>query len=215
MIPKKNNKSSDLTFEEEVKEDEIINDSDYKKSNNLSYKRNKKKRMLVSIAFILIVISAILAFIGFVYYDDEVQSVKDKKVQMNDNYKLFVTHSNSYFGGENITFKDYSSEKKAYVYRFDVNNENKIDLNYSIKLKSSNFGKDNINMNLINYSLLKENVQLDFGTLKNSEVVKISDMVIKSNTKDRLTLKIWSENISDNVAFSFRISVDIQGGSHE
>ena len=117
--------TEDLIFEEEVGEEELhskknVSDIIY---NDLDV-RKRRTKFLIFLAISLIIISIISALMGFIFLDKD---LKEKKVNpIITKYDLFVTHSNSSYGGSISSFSDYRSLNNAYLYKFDVTNNNSI-----------------------------------------------------------------------------------------
>lgn len=200
--------TEDLIFEEEVKEDEL-----YSKKNvsdiiydDFSVKR-RRINFLIVLAVVLIIISIISALVGFIYLDKGVKEKYNNPV--TTKYDLFVSHSNSSYGGSISSFADYRSLNNAYLYKFTVSNNNPITLNYLVEFINPNFGNDGVDMELINYNLLKNNVIVSEGVLSNFSTSQIFNTDILNNSSDEYVLKIWSYDIDKKLKFNFKINVKV------
>ena len=200
--------TEDLIFEEEVGEEEL-----YSKKNvsDIIYNdldvRKRRTKFLIFLAISLIIISIISALMGFIFLDKD---LKEKKVNsIITKYDLFVTHSNSSYGGSISSFSDYRSLNNAYLYKFDVTNNNSIALDYLVEFINPNYGNDGVDMTLINYKLLKNNEIVSEGVLSNSMTSKLFNTEILSNSRDEYVLKIWSYKMDKKLKFDFKINVKV------
>lgn len=200
--------TEDLIFEEEVGEEEL-----YSKKNvsDIIYNdldvRKRRTKFLIFLAISLIIISIISALMGFIFLDKD---LKEKKVNsIITKYDLFVTHSNSSYGGSISSFSDYRSLNNAYLYKFDVTNNNSITLNYLVEFINPNYGNDGVDMTLINYKLLRNNQIVSEGVLSNSMTSQLFNTDILSNSRDEYVLKIWSYKMDKKLKFDFKINVKV------
>lgn len=200
--------TEDLIFEEEVGEEELrskknVSDIIY---NDLDV-RKRRTKFLIFLAISLIIISIISALMGFIFLDKD---LKEKKVNpIITKYDLFVTHSNSSYGGSISSFSDYRSLNNAYLYKFDVSNNNSIALNYLVEFINPNYGNDGVDMTLINYKLLKNDEIVSEGVLSNSMTSQLFNTDILSNSRDEYVLKIWSYKMDKKLKFDFKINVKV------
>lgn len=200
--------TEDLIFEEEVGEEEL-----YSKKNvsDIIYNdldvRKRRTKFLIFLAISLIIISIISALMGFIFLDKD---LKEKKVNpIITKYDLFVTHSNSSYGGSISSFSDYRSLNNAYLYKFDVTNNNSIALDYLVEFINPNYGNDGVDMTLINYKLLRNNQIVSEGVLSNSMTSQLFNTDILSNSRDEYVLKIWSYKMDKKLKFDFKINVKV------
>lgn len=207
MMKNDDRKNEDFMFTEEVPESEL-----YDKSNQSdivyveSSERKTRVRILIVLAIILIILAIISALFGFMYLN----KAKDDNGSSNVNitrYDIFVSHSDSSYGGNIVSFRNYNSKEKAFSYDFKVSNENPVDLNYKVEILYSNYTENQGSLNLISYSLLKNNEEIASGTLKETEKNVIADVMINANSSDDLVFKIWSGEIDKNIGFNFKVNV--------
>ena len=198
----------DLIFQEEVKDEELyskrdVNDVIY----NDSEIRRKRTKFLIILAVVLIIISIISAIMGFVYLDKDLKQKNNNVVVQK--YDLFVTHSNSSYGGEIASFDDHRKLDDAYSYKFTISNDNPIVLKYSVEFINSNYGNDNIDMTLINYKLLKNGEVVSDGFLSNMMINELYSTDILSNSTDEYVIQVWSLKLAKNLKFNFKINVKV------
>lgn len=199
---------NDLTFDEEVSEKDL-----YSKVNvdDRIYVENNSKRFkwLIIIIIVLLLVSFLSALYGFLRLDNIAREGEVSGGVDVLKYNLFVEHSDSSYGGVIKSFSDYSSADKAFAYDFNISNNNPVKLNYTIDIVNPNFGTDNIDMSLINYSLIKNQSEIVSGTLNNASSFDVYSSDILSNVKDEFVIKLWSDKIVDNLEFSFRINIKV------
>lgn len=208
-----NQKKNDFEFEsfvydEEVSEDELyskidVDDRIYDKEKNTNV-----VKWLVGLAVVLMIVSLVSALFGFLKLSDENNEGSGAETIVT-KYNLFVEHSNSLYGGKLESFENYSSLDKSFVYDFNVSNNNPVVLDYSIDFVNPNFGDDNVDMSLINYSLLKNDVVIAEGGLQNLSNFELYRTEILSNTSDNYVIKIWSDKIDNDLKFDFQINIRV------
>ncbi len=200
--------TDDLMFKEEVPEGDL-----YSKVNvddrifEDKAVRKKRTTYLIVLAIILIICSILCAIFGFIYLDKQLKDRINNPVV--EKYDLFVGHSNSTYGGEISSFAKYNSENSAFSYNFYVSNNNPVDLDYSILLANLDYDNSKIDMTLIQYSLLKDNEVVKTGYLEDEKDNLLYEDTIKSNFTDNYTVKLWSDKLSKNNKFNFKINIGV------
>ena len=198
-------KREETVFVEEVPESELYdkkNQSDIIYVEDDTYK--KKAKILITIAIILIIIAVLSSLLGFLYLNQERKANEESSSSTNiTRYDIFISHSNSNYGGNIKSFLNYNNKDKAFSYSFKVSNENPVNIDYKVELIDNNFG--NTSLNLISYSLLNNNEEIASGVLENKEVNKIADVTINSNSVNDLVLKLWSNSLDKG--FNFKVNV--------
>lgn len=193
-----------LLFEEEVNDNELV---DKKKHNDIVYVETDNKvrfKFLIILAIVLFIISFFALVLGMLFADGKF-GVLDGTVV--NEYNLYVTHTNVDYGGSNIVFNKYNSFDNAYSYTFNVSNNNSVELDYSLELLNDNYNGDGVDMRLINYTLIKNNAEISTGKLEDIEKNSIYSTSISANSKDIYTIKLWSNTISKDLKFSFKMNV--------
>lgn len=200
-------KREETVFVEEVPESELYdkkNQSDIIYVEDDTYK--KKAKILITIAIILIIIAVLSSLLGFLYLNQERKANEESNSSTNiTRYDIFISHSNSNYGGNIKSFLNYNNKDKAFSYSFKVSNENPVNIDYKVELIDNNFG--NTSLNLISYSLLNNNEEIASGVLENKEVNKIADVTINSNSVNDLVLKLWSNSLDKG--FNFKVNVAV------
>lgn len=200
-------KREETVFVEEVPESELYdkkNQSDIIYVEDNTYK--KKAKILITIAIILIIIAVLASLLGFLYLNQERKANEESNSSTNiTRYDIFISHSNSNYGGNIKSFLNYNNKDKAFSYSFKVSNENPVNIDYKVELIDNNFG--NTSLNLISYSLLNNNEEIASGVLENKEVNKIADITINSNSVNDLVLKLWSNSLDKG--FNFKVNVAV------
>ena len=198
-------KREETVFVEEVPESELYdkkNQSDIIYVEDDTYK--KKAKILITIAIILIIIAVLSSLLGFLYLNQERKANEESNSSTNiTRYDIFISHSNSNYGGNIKSFLNYNNKDKAFSYSFKVSNENPVNIDYKVELIDNNFG--NTSLSLISYSLLNNNEEIASGVLENKEVNKIADVTINSNSVNDLVLKLWSNSLDKG--FNFKVNV--------
>lgn len=206
MKGKNNNiSSSDLLFEEEVSEKEIINN--FSKGSSVIYEYKSKNYFLMMLFIVLILISLFSSLFAFLYMGRDRNNIINNGEIVVNRYSLYVVHSNQYFGGKDISFKEYNSLENAYHYSVNITNKNDIDIDYNVVLDNSFSENDNVDMSKINFSLYNSNVLINSGVLENKDKINLSNIRVKSNDIDQLNLKIWSSDVNQDIKFSFKIEI--------
>lgn len=205
---KKNNvKAEELTFKEEVPDEELHSKLGV---DDHIYITRRRFFGLPLLAFLGIVLGLSLLFsvlLSYVYVNND---KSDRPIGViNNKYNLVVSHSNEKFGGVIPSFANYSSDSKAFEYAFSVSNGNDIDLRYSVELINNNYKFEKPDMSLIHYNLIKNGESIKVGTLKNDETNRLYKTNIKSSVLDRYTIKLWSDSLTNKVNFNFKINVGV------
>lgn len=198
-------RTSDMTFQEEVPENELhskLGTSDIIYVDNGV--RIRRTRFLMVLAIILILLSVISAFFGFAYLDKDANN----NAGIVTNYDLFVTHSNSDYGGSIKSFTKYNSLDNAFAYDFSVSNNNPVSLKYSVDIENTNFNAVN-DISLINYALYRNDNVVSEGNLKNLVVNNVYSTSIGTNSSDKYVLKIWSSKLGDTLKFGFKVNIEV------
>ncbi len=197
----KNNFLSNDEFTEEVDANSLYS---YVNQNDIvAIKKQAKVNVLISIAITFIVIAVLLSFMGFFLLYKGGDSIF---INSSTKYNLFVTHTTSTYGGVIDSFKDYNSSDTAYVYKFNVQNNNNVSLKYDVVLENLSFSEGS-NYNLINYSLLNFDNEMAMGTLDSVKSFKLLSRDIGSSVSDNYTLKLWSSSFPSS--FSFKIDINV------
>lgn len=197
----KNNFLSNDEFTEEVDANSLYS---YVNQNDVvAIKKQAKVNVLISMAITFIVIAVLLSFMGFFLLYKGGDSIF---VNSSTKYNLFVTHTTSTYGGVIDSFKDYNSSDTAYVYKFNVQNNNNVSLKYDVVLENLSFSEGS-NYNLINYSLLNFDNEVAMGTLDSVKSFKLLSRDIGSSVSDNYTLKLWSSSFPSS--FSFKIDINV------
>lgn len=197
----KNNFLSNDEFTEEVDANSLYS---YVNQNDIvAIKKQAKVNVLISIAITFIVIAVLLSFMGFFLLYKGGDSIF---INSSTKYNLFVTHTTSTYGGIIDSFKDYNSSDTAYVYKFNVQNNNNVSLKYDVVLENLSFSEGS-NYNLINYSLLNFDNEMAMGTLDSVKSFKLLSRDIGSSVSDNYTLKLWSSSFPSS--FSFKIDINV------
>lgn len=201
MMTGKNNFLSNDEFTEEVDANSLYS---YVNQNDIvAIKKQAKVNVLISIAITFIVIAVLLSFMGFFLLYKGGDSIF---INSSTKYNLFVTHTTSTYGGVIDSFKDYNSSDTAYVYKFNVQNNNNVSLKYDVVLENLSFSEGS-NYNLINYSLLNFDNEMAMGTLDSVKSFKLLSRDIGSSVSDNYTLKLWSSSFPSS--FSFKIDINV------
>lgn len=189
-----------VDYVEEVDEEQLY---DKKNQTDIIYVNssasNFKSVLLIVLTVILILLSLFSFIFGFSYFN--------KHVDSNETYTLFITHSNDFYGGKDITFNNYNSPENSYNYDFNVSNSNDVSLNYKIQVENINFGSDNIDYNNINYSLWNYDSIVSKGKLVNEKTFDMISIDVGPNINQKFVLKIWSDNIDEDLKYSFKINI--------
>lgn len=162
---------------------------------------NKKINILLVIISIFLLLLAAL----FLLY-------KKGIIVFNNTYHisnhLFVVYSDSSFGDTVENFDNYDSFDTAYSYSFAVHNNSDKELNYEVTFIDLNYGDvENINKMQVNYSILKNSESIFKGNLSKDEEIVLTSQKIFSGQIDDYEIKLWAD---DNVlgSLKFKIIVD-------
>ena len=155
----------------------------------------------------MILVSILSAIMGFVFWDKDLK--KENGNVAVTKYNLFIIHSNDLYGVSINSFSNYDSLSNAFSYKFVVSNSNPVTLDYSVELVNSNHDKDNVDMTLINYRLLKNGKIVNKGILSNLVTNKLYNTDILDNSSDEYIIQMWSSEINKNVKFDFSINVSV------
>ena len=198
-------RTSDMTFQEEVPENELhskLGTSDIIYVDNGV--RIRRTRFLIVLAIILILLSVISAFFGFAYLDKDANNNSG----IVTKYDLFVTHSSSDYGGSIKSFTKYNSLDNAFAYDFSVSNNNPVSLKYSVDIENTNFNAVN-DISLINYALYRNDNVVSEGNLKNLVVNNVYSTSIGTNGSDKYVLNICSSKLGDTLKFGFKVNIEV------
>lgn len=203
-------KDNNFVFEEEVPENMLYDKS---KQNDIVYVESSKKktrvRILIVLAIILIVLAIISALFGFMYLNEARENdVSNSKTNIT-RYDIFVSHSDSSYGGNIASFKNYNSSDKAFSYDLKVSNENPVAIDYKVEVVDNNYDLNKDSLGLISYSLINNDEVIASGAFENKEVNTLANVTINSNSSNNLVLKVWSDKIDDNVAFNFKVNIAV------
>lgn len=210
MMRNDDRKNEDFIFNEEVPESEL-----YDKSNQSdivyveSSERKTRVRILIVLAIILIILAIISALFGFIYLNNDRKNATDNSDVNITRYDIFVSYSDSSYGGNIVSFKNYNSSEKAFSYDLKVSNENPVDIEYKVEIVDNNYAENKDSLNMISYSLINNNVEIASGVLENKEINTLADVTIDSNSTNNLVLKVWSNKIDNNIGFNFKINVTV------
>lgn len=205
MKEKNNISSDDLTFQEDVQENELhskldVDDRIYIKTGVSRF----RSVILLVISGLLILVSLFAAIYGFNLMGNKIKANRyDVK-----NYNLVVTHSSKSYGGTITSFEKYSTKDKGYTYDFSVSNTNSVPIKYNIELFNPLYGSDKVDMKLINYSLLKNGKEEKSGVLKDSLNNDIYSATIETSKNDTYQIVLWSNKIKKDLSFSFKININ-------
>lgn len=189
-----------VDYVEEVNENQLYDKKDrtdiiYSKS----YLSTTRNVVLIIFMVLLLLISLFSLIFGFVYFN--------KHIDNGDTYTLFVVHSNDEYGGKQISFDEYNSFKNSYSYDFSVKNSNEVKLNYKIQIENTNFSSNNADYSKINYSLLNYNNVISEGKIINDNIFDVVSLDIEPNQNQQLVLKLWSDDVNQNLIYSFKINI--------
>lgn len=204
MTQKSDIDNKSLLFEEEVHEDELV---DKKNVSDVVYVESENKikhKFLVVLAIVLLVLFIISCLLGFLFSDGKFGVLNGT---VTNEYDLYVTHTNVDYGASNLAFEEHKTLNDAYVYDFSVNNSNSVNLEYSLELLNTNFDNDGIDMTMINYSLIKNGTEVVSGKLVDIQKNNLYSTTINKNSRDSYVIKLWSDSISKNMKFNFKINV--------
>lgn len=183
-------------FEEEVLEHEIEQKKD--PEIRVVHKINVVVLILFFLSLLLLIFSLYYAFFK------EKTFVNIRTIKSGD---IAVIHSKIDFGNTIESFIGYTSEEKSNSYSFVIQNNNKHELNYNIKLIDiTSVGISRINLSNLNYSLYKNNNKIATGVVSNLN----NNILIKEQTladsKDNYVIKLWSSSITQD-GYKFKIEV--------
>ncbi len=122
-----------------------------------------------------------------------------------DEYHLKVIHSNYSYGGKIESFSKYNNSSKVFNYKFSIVNNNAVDLDYSVVLQVKD-KDENLNVNLINYSLLRNGITVQSGNLSGLSNKLYSTTALK-NSADEYEVRLWSNSINEDSGLNFRIKI--------
>ena len=192
------------TFKEEVPEEELHSKLGVDDHIYISNRKGLYGGSLLMIFAILLAFSALFAtFYGLASLDSDLGK-RDIGVKV-DEYRLKVIHSNYDYGGKIKSFSNYTSSDKYFSYKFSVTNENTVDLDYSVSLKV-NDKSDNLNLDLVNYTLLKNGVSVKSAKLSEADGSIYSATVLKKSM-DEYELRIWGDDSVKDSSLKFKVEV--------
>ncbi len=198
----KSYKKNDTVFNLNDRFDEEVLDSELEEREDPQIRVVHKVNIVVLILFFLSL--GLLIFSLYYAFFKEKTFINIKTVKDGD---IAVIHSKVDFGETIESFLNINSEDKASSYKFTVQNNNKHELNYKIKLIDvTNVGINRINLSSLNYSLYKNNNKISSGVVSDlKENIIITEKTL-SNTKDSYELKLWSNKVT-NDGFKYKIEV--------
>lgn len=178
----------DKKLENDVFEDEIS-------ANSIVVTKEKNKKFGIILAVFGFVLVLFLGF--YLLFRFGIISLSSKQYISGN---LFVVHSNVNFGDKVSSFEKYNSYENAYSYTFYVENDNKEEYLYKIKIKNVD------NDSKIFYAILKNSDVLFKGQLDGSREVVLATQSILPNRTDNYELKLWSSE--SNSKLQFKIDVE-------
>lgn len=192
------------TFKEEVPEEELhsklgVDDHIYVSNRNGLYGGT----LLMLFAILLAFAALFATFYGLASLDSDLGK-RDIGVKV-DEYRLKVIHSNYDYGGKIKSFSDYTSSEKYFSYKFSVTNDNTVDLDYSVSLKI-NDKSDNLNLDLVDYTLLRNGVSVKSSKLSDVDGNIYSATALKKSM-DEYELRIWGDGSVKNSSLKFKVEV--------
>ena len=198
--------TDELIFKEEVADEELhsklgVDDHIYVKKSFFG------APFLIGLAIFLILTSLLAAILGLIVFDKELTG-RPIGVFHNE-YKLTVVHSNNNYGGTVKSFANYNNSGNSFNYVFHVENKNTVDLKYSVELENPNYGSDNIDQTKISYMLLKNKQVVKNGSLSNMKTNDLYKTTISGKSVDEYEIKIWGDNINNDLNFSFKINIGV------
>ena len=192
------------TFEEEVPDEELHSKLGVDDHIYVSGRKGIYGGSLLMLFAILLAFSALFAtFYGLVSLNSDLGK-RDIGVKV-DEYRLKVIHSNYDYGGKIKSFVNYNSSDKYFSYKFSVNNENTVDLDYSISLQVKE-KSDGLDLDLVNYTLLRNGVSVKSG--KMSEVKEnIYSTTIDQKSIDEYEIRVWGDSSIKDLGLKFRTEI--------
>ena len=194
------------------KTNRIFNLNDHFEEEVLEYEIEKRKDPEIRVVHKINVVVLILFFLSLIllmfslYYAffKEKSFINIRTIKLGD---IAVIHSKIDFGNTIESFIGYTSEEKSNSYSFVIQNNNKHELNYNIKLIDiTSVGISRINLSNLNYSLYKNNKKIATGIVSNLN----NNILIKEQTladsKDDYLLKLWSSSVTQD-GYKFKIEV--------
>lgn len=190
-------------FEEEVQENELVDKKDFV---DLIYSDDDsdklKHKFLIGLAILLIIISIISCALGLLFSSGKLGILDGTVV---NNYNLYVTHSNIYYGANHIDFEQYRNSENAYNYSFVVANPNTVPIDYYLEFNSE--AENDLDFSLINYALIRNDLVVSSGSLNNLSKYNLYSSKVAQNSKDEYVIKLWSDLIADYQKYSFKINI--------
>ena len=195
---------NDLLFEEDVPDDDLYSKKTFDDHIYLfDRKKVKRKKILLTFLAMLFVLSAVsIAAIASIYMDESIK--KENILNQKKKYQLIVAYSNKDHGG--VLNTTNSSLNNAFSYKFYVNNsKNALEIDYFIKISSSK----EVLFSKINYQLIKNERVVKEGVLGDFENNTLYNALIFSKSFDQYELKLWSDKLTLNDKFDFKIDVKV------
>ena len=197
--------TEELIFKEEVADEELH--SKLGVDDHIYVRKFFGAPFLIGLAIFLILTSLLAAILGLIVFDKELTG---RPIGVfHDEYKLTVVHSNKNYGGTVKSFSNYNNSGSSFNYVFHVENKNAVNLKYSVELENPNFGSDNIDQTKISYMLLKNKQVVKNGSLSNMKTNDLYKTTISGKSVDEYEIKIWGDNINNDLNFSFKINIGV------
>lgn len=198
------NEDDKYTFNEDVDERELHSKLNVDDHIYMSKKSFYGFPVLVAL-FILLLFSVITSLLfGFI----NLSKNNGNDVSNVDHYDLIVIHTNSSFGGNIDTFSKYNALNKAYSYDFAVKNTNSINIDYEVDLVNNDYNFKKLDMSLIRYRLMKNDVVVREGSLKNQKTNNLLKDVSSSNSEDKFKIVLWNYDGS-KAGLDFKINIGV------
>lgn len=203
QIEENNNEKKELIFNEEVPDDELHSKLGV---DDHIYVTNRRGIFGGPLLIFLALFLAFSALFALMYGLVSLSGDSNRKIGVNvDEYHLKVIHSNYSYGGTINSFSKYNSSTKYFNYSFSVDNNNSINLDYSVNLEIKE-KSNNLDLEKVNYTLLKNGIAVQSGTLSEFDSELYSTTALKSSS-DAYQIRLWSETIKDKSSLKFRIKI--------
>lgn len=195
--------NKELLFKEEVPDEELHSKLGVDDHIYVSNRRGIYGGPFLTFLALFLACSALFALM---YGLISLSANPDRIIGVNvEEYRLKVIHSNNSYGGSINSFSKYNSSSKYYTYNFSIDNNNSIDLNYSVNLEIKE-KSDNLDVEKINYTLLKNGIAVQSGNLSEFDSELYSTTALKGSS-DEYQIRLWSNNLNYNSSLKFRIKI--------
>lgn len=199
-----NIKEKETLFNEEVAEEDLHSKLGVDDHIYITHKRGIYGGSLLILFAVFLVFAALFAlFYGLASLNSDLNG-RNIGVTV-DEYHLKVIHSNYSYGGKIESFSKYNNSNKFFNYKFSIVNNNDVDLDYSVVLQVKD-KDENLNVNLVNYSLLRNGITVQSGNLSDLSNKLYSTTALK-NSADEYAVRLWSNSINKDFSFKFRIKI--------